>query len=502
MDTLSRGAPDALDTPGTVPTSEVDHGLRSSQMSAHVFTILLMDAVIAIGALFLAKRVRFADPRVVVGGSPTEPLSGVKYTIVALGLAGLWLLMLAVRGAYRRGVLGVGLDEYKRVLKSTFLLAGAVAIVCYLGRIDVARGFLAVAFPVGAAGLVLGRTVARKWLHRQREHGHLVRRVLVVGDHEHVESLVSVLRRESYLGYAVVGACLPTYDEDFPPDQDIPVFGGLNDVPAVARSLHADTVAVTAVSGSGTSFLRRLAWSLEGVGVEMLVVPSLTDVAGPRIQMRPVAGLPLLHVREPEFSGLRRLSKTAFDRVSAIAMITLFSPVLVALAAAIKLGDGGPVFFRQIRVGTNGEEFRCWKFRSMVVDADKRIESMRNLNEYDDIMFKVRKDPRITRVGKFLRRSSLDELPQLFNVVAGQMSLVGPRPPLPSEVSQYGHDVRRRLLVRPGITGLWQISGRSDLSWEDTVRLDLYYVENWSFFGDVLILAKTVRAVLSGSGAY
>lgn len=502
MDSMFREAAPAVEAPAPVHPADPDLGLHSARMSAHVLFIMVMDGVITVAALILAKRVRFADPSITVAGPPSEPLSGIKYTVLALGLAALWLLMIALRGGYRTSVLGVGLDEYKRVLKATFLLAGAVAIVCYLGRIDVARGFLAVAFPLGAVGLVIGRSAARKWLHRQRNRGHLVRRVLVVGDHEHVGQLVSVLRREAYLGYSVVGACLPTYDEDFPSAADIPVFGGLNEVAKVARAVQADTVAVTAVSGSGTSFLRRLAWSLEGVGVELLVVPSLTDIAGPRIQMRPVAGLPLLHVREPEFTGLRRVSKTAFDRITAVTLVVVLSPVILAIAAAIRLGDSGPVFFRQTRVGSHGEEFRCWKFRSMIVDADKRVDSLRQLNDFDDILFKIRKDPRVTAVGRFLRRSSLDELPQLLNVIAGEMSLVGPRPPLPAEVREYGDDVRRRLLVRPGITGLWQISGRSDLSWEDTVRLDLYYVENWSFFGDVLILAKTVRAVMSGSGAY
>ncbi len=501
MTTLSPGVQEVLDAHGLDP-APIDPGLRSTQMTAHVLTIFVMDVVITIGALFLAKRVRFDSTAVIGGGSPTLPLSGTRYTVVVVCLAAAWLLTLAIRGGYRRGIFGVGLEEYKRVIGSTALLAGAVAIVCYLGRIEVARGFLAVAFPVGAVGLVIGRSIARKWLHRARERGHLVRRVLVVGDHAHVGQLVSVLRRESYLGYAVVGACLPTYEEDFLPAEDIPVFGGLNDVAEVAQAVSADTVAVTAVSGSGTAFLRRLAWSLEGVGVELLVVPSLTDIAGPRIQMRPVAGLPLLHVREPEFTGMRRLSKAAFDRVAATALLALLSPLFLVVAIAIKLGDDGPAFFRQTRVGTHGEEFRCWKFRSMVIGADKKIDSLRAQSDRDGVLFKIHNDPRVTRVGRILRRSSLDELPQLLNVLRGQMSLVGPRPPLPNEVRQYGDDVRRRLLVRPGITGLWQISGRSDLSWEDTVRLDLYYVENWSFFGDLLILAKTARAVVSRAGAY
>jgi len=330
----------------------------------------------------------------------------------------------------------------------------------------------------------------------------LVHWVLVVGDSAHVDELVAVLRRESYLGFAVIGACLPEHEHGFGRGGHPPVLGRLSQVAEVVRSTGADTVAVTAVSGSDTSFLRRLAWSLEGPSVELLVVPSLTDVAGPRIAMRPVAGLPLLRVREPEFTGPSRFAKSAFDRVGASLLLVVLSPLLLAIVIAIKAKDGGPAAFRQVRIGTNGREFSCWKFRTMVVGAESQLESLRPSNHVDDVLFKIRDDPRVTGVGRWLRRTSLDEIPQLINVLRGQMSLVGPRPPLPQEVIEYGDDVRRRLLVKPGMTGLWQVSGCSDLSWADSVRLDLYYVENWSFFGDLLILAKTLRAVVRGQGAY
>jgi len=472
-------------------------------MAWYALAVFFLDLLVAAGSLVLAQVIRFREGSLLGGvGSSRATLSDTSYTLVGLALAVVWLATLAAQGSYRRRTFGVGLDEYKRVILSTVLAAGAVSIVCYLVKIELARGYLAIAFPVGGVGLLLGRAVIRKWLHSQRGKGRLIHRVLIVGDRGHVDQLVTVLRREAYLGFSVIGACLPEHADGFAAERGVPVLGRLGDVAQVARTAGADTVAVTAVSGADTSFLRRVAWSLEGMGVELLVVPSLTDIAGPRIAIRPVSGLPLLHVRAPEFTGAGRFVKSAFDRVGAVLLMLALSPVLLAIAVAIKASDRGPLFFRQLRVGTDGREFGCVKFRSMVVDADLQVESLRPFNDCDEVMFKMHADPRVTRVGRWLRRSSLDEIPQLLNVARGQMSLVGPRPPLLSEVNNYSVDVRRRLLVKPGMTGLWQISGRSDLSWEDSVRLDLYYVENWSFFGDLLILAKTLRAVTGGRGAY
>jgi exopolysaccharide biosynthesis polyprenyl glycosylphosphotransferase len=285
-------------------------------------------------------------------------------------------------------------------------------------------------------------------------------------------------------------------------DLPVPVVGDVDEVrDAVART-GADTVAVASLSDTSPDYLRRLSWTLEGLGIDLVVAPSLTDVAGPRIHVRPLAGLPLLHVDEPELSGVRRVAKSMLDVVGALVGVVLSSPLLLAIAIAIKVEDGGSVFYRQTRVGEGGRLFTMLKLRTMVVGADEQLSSLEELNDSDGALFKIRADPRITRTGRMLRRWSLDELPQLVNVLRRDMSLVGPRPPLPSEVAQYTAEAQRRLLVRPGMTGLWQISGRADLTWDDSIRLDLWYVENWSFSQDVVILVKTVRAVLGRRGAY
>ena len=487
----------ATSPPPPVPSSAT--GMRSRRMSGFVAGVFMLDLLIFAASLVLARVVRVDDAGHAHGAPPTQP---IFYVLVGTGLAVLTLTVLVLRGAYERSIYGAGTDEYKRVIVSVAMSAGVVAIVCYLFKIEIARSFLALSFPVALVALVCGRFAARRWLCRQRARGLLVHRILVVGGRSHVGEMVAVLRRAPSAGYAVVGACLPDPQDSFRAEERIPVLGGLDAVPAAVRACGADSVAVTTVPGSDTTFLRRLSWSLERSGVDLLVLPSLTEVAGPRIQIRPVAGLPLLHVDEPEFTGMRRVLKSAFDRIGATLLLLALSPALVSIAAVVRFGSRGPVLFRQTRVGTNGKPFECLKFRSMVVGAESEAQDLVGLNDHDGIMFKMRDDPRVTSAGRWLRRYSLDELPQLINVIAGQMSLVGPRPPLPGEVTSYGEDVLRRLLVKPGMTGLWQISGRSDLSWDTTVRLDLYYVENWSLIGDLLILAKTVRAVLSGAGAY
>ena len=248
--------------------------------------------------------------------------------------------------------------------------------------------------------------------------------------------------------------------------------------------------------------LKRLGWELEGAGVDLVVAPALTDVAGPRVHVRPVSGLQLLYVEQPEFTGPTRIMKEAFDRVTAALALVVLSPVLILVALAVRMTSSGPVIFRQVRVGRDGRTFTVYKFRTMVVDAERRLDEIVHLNDSNEVLFKLKQDPRVTRVGRVLRRLSIDELPQLVNVLVGDMSLVGPRPALPSETQRWGRTTARRVLVKPGITGLWQVSGRSDLSWEDSVRLDLYYVENWSFAGDIQILWKTLSAVVRSHGAY
>jgi exopolysaccharide biosynthesis polyprenyl glycosylphosphotransferase len=347
------------------------------------------------------------------------------------------------------------------------------------------------------------RYALRKRLHALRRRGACLRRTVAVGYASVVADLAVELRRETHHGLSVVAACLAD-GTDLAASEiaGVPAIAGLGNVVEVAEKFQADTVAVLACPEMSGVRLRDLAWELEKTDTELCVAPALLDVAGPRTTIRPVAGLPLLHLDHPEFTGARRVIKAVFDRTVAAAALLLTSPLLVLLAVAIKCADGGPVLFRQTRVGRAGKTFTVYKFRTMVLDAEKRKPDLADRNENDGLLFKIRRDPRVTKVGRWLRRWSIDELPQFINVLRGDMSMVGPRPALPAEAARYAEHVRRRLMVKPGITGLWQVNGRSDLSWDESVRLDLRYVENWSFVLDLQILWKTLSAVSRGSGAY
>jgi exopolysaccharide biosynthesis polyprenyl glycosylphosphotransferase len=283
---------------------------------------------------------------------------------------------------------------------------------------------------------------------------------------------------------------------------DLPVLGSFDRIAEAVTDAGADTVIVLSCPELDGDAVRRLAWQLEGDDVDLILASSLVDVGGGRTTIRPVDGLPLMHIEHPKLAGGRRLVKTLFDRVGSAVLLVACAPVIVAIVVAIKLDSPGPAFFRQTRVGRAGREFPMVKFRSMCLDADALLTELRERNECDSVLFKIRADPRVTRVGRWLRRYSVDELPQLFNVLVGHMSLVGPRPPLPVEVAAYPDDMRRRLVVRPGMTGLWQVSGRSDLSWEEAIRLDPRYVENWTLSLDLVILLRTLGAVARTSGAY
>ncbi|MGY1746895.1 sugar transferase [Blastococcus sp. SYSU D00695] len=420
----------------------------------------------------------------------------------AAALVVAWPLLLAATGAYAQRVFGTGSDEYRRVGRAGGLLLATLALVSYVGALELSRGLVVVAVPALTVATLAGRYVARRVLQRLRAQGSCTTRVIVVGRGGAVLELVDRVGRERFAGMDVVAACVTPADRDrVGAALDLPV-GGLDDVVAMAGRLGADTIAVTSASETAAQYLRQLSWQLEGTGIELLVAPGLIEVAGPRLHIRPFEGLPLLAVEQPRFEGWRRVAKAGLDRTVAAVALLLLAPVMSAIALAVKFGSPGPVLFRQERVGVNGRTFTMLKFRSMVVDADRQVEALSADNISDGLLFKMRVDPRVTPVGRLLRRLSLDELPQLLNVLGGSMSLVGPRPPLPGEVARYDTQVSRRLLVKPGLTGLWQISGRSDLPWEEAVRLDLRYVENWSMAMDLLILAKTFRAVLSRSGAY
>jgi exopolysaccharide biosynthesis polyprenyl glycosylphosphotransferase len=345
------------------------------------------------------------------------------------------------------------------------------------------------------------RVLARRILHFLQSRGRSLRHVVVVGSFGAAQQLSERIQHEPDAGMKVIGVCLPTSELPRPVVDGIPVLGSLDQVPGVVRAMGCDAVAVTSDDATRYSYLRELAWSLEGAGVELLVDPGLVEVAGPRMHIRPLLGFPLLHVEEPHFTGWRRIVKRVNDIVLTTVGLVIISPLMLGIAAIIKLQDGGPVIFRQARIGRDGKPFTVLKFRSMVVDAEVRKLELMSHNEGKGGLFKLSRDPRVTRFGQFLRNFSLDELPQLFNVLAGSMSLVGPRPHLASEVAQMPSQASRRSLVTPGLTGLWQVSGRSSLEGDDAIRLDLRYVENWSLTLDLQILWKTISAVLAKRGA-
>jgi exopolysaccharide biosynthesis polyprenyl glycosylphosphotransferase len=356
-----------------------------------------------------------------------------------------------------------------------------------------------------ATVLTLGQRYAqRSWVHRRRAQGQFLQTAIIVGHRNGVASLHDQIDREAYHGYRVVGCCLPPAVQGAQPGafHGLPVLGTLEDVVDVVRKYEVDTVAVLPSPELEGPALRRLGWELERTKAELLLAPAVTEIAGPRVRIRPVCGLPLLHLERPELRGVRRLTKETFDRSAAALGILLLLPVLLAVGLAVGLTGRGGVFYRQERVGRDGRTFGMLKFRSMVAGADRMVDALGEQSDGNGVLFKMKGDPRVTRIGKVLRRYSVDELPQLLNVLRGDMSLVGPRPPLTSEVVRYGVDMRRRFLVKPGITGLWQVSGRSDLSWDDSVRIDVRYVENWSLAFDFMILWKTMGAVFRGSGAY
>jgi exopolysaccharide biosynthesis polyprenyl glycosylphosphotransferase len=456
--------------------------------------LILVDLAIILGSSLLALHVRF--------GSAPDTVSGVSYAVLAILLVPIWMLSLVIARAYEMRFLGTGADEFKRVSSASLRLMAVVAVVAYTFRLEIARGFVAIALPMGTILLLLGRYGQRRWLHAKRRRGTYLRRVVAVGGVDGIRDLTDQLHREPYVGYTIVGACLPTPSESFALP-DVPVLGSLTQVLEAVAEAGADTVAVAAGPGMSPAVLRQLSWQLEGTGIGLVVAPALLDAAGPRISVRPVAGLPLLHVEEPELTGVRQVMKLTVEWVCATVAFLLLLPLLIVLAIVVRIDSAGAPLFRQTRVGRHGREFTVYKLRTMRADAESLLDSLREQNEAaDGLLFKIREDPRVTRAGRVLRKFSLDELPQLWNVVRGDMALVGPRPPLPGEVAQYGAEVARRLLVRPGITGLWQVSGRSNLSWDDSVRLDLYYVENWSLSLDAMIIWKTFFAILGRDGAF
>jgi exopolysaccharide biosynthesis polyprenyl glycosylphosphotransferase len=504
------GHADLLDLHGDLRSDDPDAGDRGEPRqrlrgrrnghgrqweTRYVGLLFVADALVGLGAADLAFRARF-------GLADTPYARG--YVILSMLLPFAFVAALAANGAYERRYLFVGTAEYERVIRAGFALTAVAAITSYALNVNLSRGYMLVALPMATLTCLVVRFLLRRQLHKARTRGACLRRVLVVGHAHAVVQITGQLRRERFHGLDVVAGCLPHVTDGIEPLRaiNLPIAGSFADVAGAVAACRADMILVLSCPEIDGHALRRLAWQVQGDDVDLIVASSLIDVAGARTTIRPVDGLPMMHIEHPTLTGGRRLVKTVVDRVGAVVLLTLCLPVLAVTALAIRLESSGPVLFRQTRVGKEGKAFTMVKFRSMFVEAPALLEVIRHQNDCDGVLFKMRVDPRVTRVGRVIRRLSLDELPQLFNVVSGHMSLVGPRPPLPDEVARYPKDLRRRLAVKPGMTGLWQVSGRSDLSWAEAVRLDLRYVENWTLSLDLVIMLRTLIAVVRRSGAY
>ncbi|GAA1789450.1 sugar transferase [Pseudarthrobacter sulfonivorans] len=433
--------------------------------------------------------------------------SDVDYATLSIVLVVAWWFMLGFWGSREPRVLGSGSEEYKRVLSCSLWLFGLVAIVSYALRIDTARGFVGLAFPAGVLGLLAGRWLIRQHLSIERQNGKSSSKVMIIGGPYSAAHLVTSLQSAPSAGYAPVAAQIPgaTQPVHSFSTLKVPVAGVSTDFDSILATIldsKVDAVAISAGVNLHPQDLRKLGWELAARDIGMILAPALTDIAGPRIHTQPVAGLPLIHVSTPKLTGGKKVAKRAFDIAGAGLLVVLLAPVFLVLALLVRLTDPGPVFYRQERIGLRGTTFSMLKFRSMKVNADADLQALLAAQGSNDTpLFKVENDPRITPLGRVLRKYSLDELPQLLNVLGGSMSLVGPRPQREGEVALYDDAAHRRLYVSPGMSGLWQVSGRSNLTWEESIRLDLYYVENWSLMGDIVILCKTFKAVFASTGA-
>jgi len=432
----------------------------------------------------------------------TDPVSARGFGLAALGALA-WPVLLMLLGTYTERRHGTGADEYRRVGIANVIAIAVAGYAAHVPALASLHGLLLIGVPLATALTLVNRVLSRWRLHAARRRGLMTKQVVLVGRDMAVLDLARRLRRDPAAGLSVIGACVPRSSDGRQLElRGIAVLGRLDEVVHVVDAVGADAVVVASASETAAQYLRELSWRLEGTSVDVLVSPGLVEVAPHRLQIRPTTSLPLIQIREPEFRGHRRLVKGLLDRVGAAVLLLLSAPLLLAITVAIRIDSPGPALYRHRRVGKRGQPFDVLKFRSMVIGADREVDALRTRNEGNAVQFKLRRDPRVTKVGRLLRKYSLDELPQLINVLKGDMSFVGPRPHVDREVEQYGSDMQRRLLVKPGITGLWQVSGRSDLSWDEAVELDVRYVENWSLGLDLAILLRTVRAVLRSSGAY
>lgn len=469
----------------------------------HRRRVLLGDVLVVLVVMSVAVFVQTTTGSEDVA-SAVRQKSILSYQAASVLLAVVWLVLLALYGVRDRRILASGAREYKALFDAGIALFATTAIAAVLFKLDLGRGFLISSVTVGTVLLIGVRWCFNAVLRAERRKGKMMSRVIILGSPGSVRHVAEQLSSTARAGYMVVGACLPErHVSDGQVDIGVPVLGTANSALAVMQKAEADTVIVANSEEFSPRWMQQLGWDLEPGGQHLVVAPSLVGIGGPRIHTRPVAGVPLIHVETPRFDGGRWIIKRAFDLVVASVMVVVFAVPLLVVALTVRLTSPGPALYTQERVGLNGRKFHMYKFRSMRVGADDELPSL--LEEHGqgrELLFKLKDDPRVTRFGRFIRRTSIDELPQLFNVLGGSMSLVGPRPQRDHEVELYDLAARRRLLLKPGMSGLWQVSGRSNLGWEDAIRLDLYYVENWSMLSDVAILLRTARQMVKPDGAF
>lgn len=495
-----------LGLPATAANGHRGRSMRELRHAKLARKLVISDALVICCSVILGQTIRF-------GTSAEHPVyvsldadAHIHYLTVSVTLATLWMGFLSL-GSRSPKVVGRGTDEYITLIAATLQLFGLVAIADTLFHVDLSRGYLAIALPAGLIGLIATRIMWRRHTSRQRERGLNQNRLLIVGATSAARDIAAEFAKDPWAGYHIAGICTPlgpTHPKEVltVAGRNIPIVGTDEAIlDAVART-GVDTVALAATHHLRPTDIRRLMWELEEQGVDMMVAPGLIDITNQRLTSRPVAGMAVFEIAKPQYSRANSLIKRTFDLLFAVAALAAVAPVMIVTALAVKLTSAGPIFYKSERIGIDGKPFRMTKFRSMYVDADARQAELIEANGGNALFFKMKDDPRVTKVGKVIRKFSIDELPQFFDVLTGDMSVVGPRPQVRREVDTYDDLVSHRLAVKPGLTGLWQISGRSDLEAEDAIRLDLTYVENWSLSQDILIILKTIRTVLTGDGAY
>lgn len=448
-------------------------------------SVLLADIVSIAAASLLAYQFREFLGR----ATDLDPLRLELLTVLLV--VPLWVLILWAVGAYEPHRVTSGLVSVGRFMMGSLGGVGAIAVVSFAGNMQLSRLYVGLLFICAIAFGGLARLVMAWDLRRNHAAGKGLTKVLIVGENEETQAVADAIQSNPWAGYRVTGFLGSSDDAVATPEQVVE-----------AADRFAAGLVVVAPSALESGALRDITISLEGSSIDLAVAPSLFEVVTQRVSVESIGTLPILHVRQVRIEGMRSVAKRLLDFSVAASLSLVLGPIALLAALAVKIDSIGPVFFKQERVGRDGVPFIMWKFRTMVNDAEELLADVVELNEVGHHFFKVREDPRVTRVGRLLRRWSVDEVPQLWNVLRGDMSMAGPRPPLPVEVAEYEDWHHRRLRVRPGITGLWQVSGRSNVAFDEAVRLDIFYIENWSIGFDLRILVRTVGAVLGRLGAY